>query len=244
MLANTLLLALALQAAPSFPQDTTIAYTGIPGVLGENRHIRMVSHSVTSRIEGDHIVTETLSLFRNTGSTPVTLQVTLPRYTYVAGEHALPTSTRPAAFSVTLDNQPLASDLEAGERVLLSDRVDRRTGVPEWRSVRRHRVARIEFGATGTRALRVQNSLPVGRGGVGRSMRLFAYDLENASQWVGPMERLNLSLQDPQQTIFSVHERRPDLGWQVGPSGAFFRRDNWTPGRDTLVRFSYYVADL
>jgi hypothetical protein len=235
-------LALQAQANAALPPHSIVSYTGMPSFIEapDSRGVRMVSHSVTSRLEGDRIVTETLTLFRNGASQPATLTLNLPVHSHITGEGYL---FDRVSLSATLDERPLALEQRVG-RSRASDRTDRRTGRPEWSSAERWHSARVEFPATGTRAIRTRFVAPPGRAGIDGALRLHAYDLEGARAWQSPLERLNFSIQDPDRVIFSVQRARPDFGWQIGVRGAFFRRDQWSPGEGTLVTFTYYPPSL
>jgi hypothetical protein len=235
--------ALALQAPPAnLPQNTNASYSGAPGFAraGQEAQVRMVSHSVTTRMTGSTLTTETVSVFRNQRNAPASITIQIPEFSQSTAGNRIEPQGR---LTATWDHNPLRLQRQSTGREV-APRLHRQTGQPEWSRHSFLHTVRVDLVANGTHALRTVYTAPEGTGGLDGALKVHAYDLARLGDWAGNLERLNFSFQDPQQRIFSVERSRPNYNWQIGPRGAFFRRDNFTATGSPLVVLAYYVRDF
>lgn len=217
---------LASPQAKGAPDPFSIVYTGIPGTLRDTP-LRMDSHSVTVTIGQGTVTLESLSLLKNTGAHAAGITLKLPWTSRSSNNDFL---VPPSTLSATWDKAPIK--LESDWKNLATVEMG-----PQYRN--KVYLAGVAIKPNATHALRVQCTLPLGRGGLDNLLRIASYGLAYARDWQGPVGRFQIALKYTNQTVFQVFSAMPDWGWQIGPNGAFLRRDGLTQAGDVLL-FSFY----
>ena len=87
----------------------------------------------------------------------------------------------------------------------------------------------------GSYALRVSYRVPIGVSGFDHKQRVVAYDLESPM----PIGTLMATYSYAPGVVFHLPELSPDLGWQIGPKGAFVRINNYD-GKAGLSSCAFY----
>ena len=90
----------------------------------------------------------------------------------------------------------------------------------------------------GSYALRINYRVPLGKCGFDRKQFLAAYDLTSAQ----PIGTLMISYKFGPRAVFRLPEPKPDLGWQIGTTGAFLKKTDYD-GRAGLSHLAFYSAD-
>lgn len=226
VLASLLIVAAAPWQAPEAPTPLSVAYSGVPGVVGQPA-VRMQIHNATQTIEGTQVVTESLSLLKNTSDVELKLQIALPWNSFCTNEDFL---VPPSTLKATWDKADvaLASDWKG--------LADKPSG-PRFRAKNYLLTATVKPNAT--HALRVRYETPLGRGGLDNLLRVVPYGVENGLRWSGPIEQFQLAVKHAPKAVFQVFSATPNWGWQIGPSGAFLKREAFEP-RSPLLLFSFY----
>lgn len=211
------------------PAEPALVLTGVPfwreGSLA--RAVRLVTHSVTIGVEGERIRISTVTQFKNETDDEIRGRLAIPLF----GQNwrSLGLDAPPPRPSLRWD-QTLLEPVEA-----LSP-ADGET--PPLPGLRYAWLYEVTFRPRSTHALRLAAELPLGRGGLGRDLRMIGYDFQGFASWRRPVSRLNFAVQTPPGEVFQVHQALPRVNWQIGPRGAFFRRENLT--ELPAVLFSYY----
>ncbi|MCO5296084.1 MAG: hypothetical protein M9921_04440 [Fimbriimonadaceae bacterium] len=217
---------LASPQAKGVPEPHSIVYSGIPGMIGD-AEVRMDSHSVTMTIGNGSVTVDTLTLLKNTRAADSAVKVKFPWTSRCTNDDFL---VPPSTLAATWDKTALKLE-------------------PDWRDVAtanlgprfRQKVylADVTIKANATHALRVHYTMPLGRGGLDNLLRVAAYGTTYAEYWHGPIGRFQISLKYSPQTVFQVYSAMPNWGWQIGPNGAFLRKDGLAQGGEVLL-FSFY----
>ena len=240
MIATTVLATLvAFQAAAPLPQNAALVYSGIPGIVPggssaepPTSQVRMVSSDVDFELTKATATVTSVTLFHNDSAKPVSVNLRLP----VVALNPVLGRGWDIAFKATLNGVPLKiGPLQSGTGINLDS-----TQQDAQAKVERFKSATAVFGVKNTYALRVTYQVPMGKAGLDGMLRLIAYETAGATNWAGPMDRLNFTVHYGPGVVFHVSSAEPDWGWQIGHKGAFFKQDSFRPQGDTLVRFVFY----
>lgn len=208
-------------AVLSLPQNTTLDYTGLPQ-LATSREYEIRGHSATIRVEGDTVVVESTTEYRNRGEAGGAT-ILVPRRRSGDDRSGQPTFT----VEATWDKRPLR--LNPVSTRGKSERLNERT--TEYAS---DLTATVPFGRQSTHALRLKTTLPLGRTGPAPQRRFAGYLLEGGV----PIKTLNLSFKYGPPTVFNLPKIEPNYGWQVGTQGAFVRKTDYAPdGQVAAISF-------
>ncbi|MEJ5169420.1 MAG: hypothetical protein WHU10_00370 [Fimbriimonadales bacterium] len=228
-------LLVAAQTGPNLPKDVAIVYAGVPTCTGA-RGVRMQGLNVSATLNRETASFELLCWFKNSSATDVPATLAIP----VVAQNPSLGRGYDIRFEATWDKAPVAivpalSDQAFSDPDLL---VGVRNKVPYGRRERTHGV-KVVFKANATHALRLKWQSPIGKGGLDGMLRYVAFDTAGAAGW-GPVGQFNFALRYSPSVVFQTYEAKPNWGWQIGPRGAFFKRVDFQPGDDGLVRFVYY----
>lgn len=207
-----------LAALIALPPDTTLDYTGLPQLAAPMAY-EIRGHSATLRVEGNTVVVESTTEYRNRGDAG-SATILVPRRR--AGDEA---SGQPT-FSVeaTWDKKPIKL-LPSASRGSTERVNSRQTSYASDLS------AAVPFGKQSTHALRLRATLALGKTGRGPQRRIAGYLLEGGV----PIGTMNVAFQYGRPTVFGLPDAAPDLGWQIGTAGAFTRKTNYTPNGDVAT---------
>lgn len=228
MTVATTLLALATLASPQSkgaPNPLSIAYSGVPSFV-VMPNVRMDSHSVTIEVSEGSMKVETLTLFKNLGGEAM-VKAKFPWLSYATNnDFRVPPST----LKATWDKVPmkLESDWRGLGTIELSDRYRQKVYLAD-----------AVFKANATHALRVEYTVPLGRGGLDNLLRVASYGLEFSGDW-RTIGRFQISVKTVNRQVFQVYSATPDWGWQIGASGAFLRRDAFEAQGVKHLLFAFY----
>lgn len=196
----------------ALPVDTSLDYTGLPQLAAPTPY-QIRGHSATLKVEGDTVVVESTTEYRNRGDA-ATATILVPRRRLGDDNSGQPT------FSVegTWDKKPikLSPIATRGTSEKLS------TGATAYAS---DLSVTLPFDKQATHALRLRATLSLGKAGKGPQRRVAGYLLEGGV----PIDILNIAFQYGKPTVFDLPEAAPDLGWQIGEKGAFARKADFTP---------------
>ncbi|MCH8978049.1 MAG: hypothetical protein IH945_02250 [Armatimonadetes bacterium] len=220
-------LALALSLPPlHVPADAELVYPVMPQLTpianedGEKVALRMSIHSARARLGETTCDFASLSLFKNTTdfSGEVELAVSFESYRH--------------GFGAQIPVRALWSDVEVEPA-----EVEVLTGEPSRYVVK----FRVPVDKAATHSLRLYFTLPIGVSGVDREERLIAYKLADIGQSEA-IEQFRMSVQYDQRTVFVPIAAKPDLGWEVGPRGAYLKMDGRRSDHAEVLSYRYYPA--
>ena len=207
-----------LAALIALPPDTTLDYTGLPQLAVPSPYdIR--GHSATLKVEGNTVVVESTTEYRNRGEA-AQATILVPRRR--AGDEG---SGQPT-FNVeaTWDKRPVKLLPVAARGT--SERINaRQTTYASDLS------ATVLFDKQATHALRLRATLALGKAGRSPQRRIAGYLLEGGV----PIGVLNVAFQYGRPTVFDLPTAEPNLGWQIGEKGAFARKADYTPKGDVAT---------
>lgn len=210
-----------LAALLALPPDTTLDYTGLPQ-LASPQPYEIRGHSATIRIDGNTVVVESTTEYRNRGGAG-TATLLVPRRRAGDEQSGQPTFN----VEATWDKKPIKLS-PTGSRGS-SERIDARQ--TQYAS---DLTATVSLGKQSTHALRLRATTALGKAGRGPKQRIAGYLLEGGV----PFGVLNLTFQYGRPTVFGLPEAAPSLGWQIGDRGAFVRKTDYTPsGEIATVAF-------
>ena len=196
----------------ALPLDTSLDYTGLPQ-LASSMPYEIRGHSATVKVEGDTVVVESTTEYRNRGDA-TTATILVPRRRAGDGESGPPSF----AVEATWDKRPLrfapAADRGTSERL---DATHTRYASDL--------AATVNLGRQSTHALRLRATLPLGKTGAAPRKSIAGYLLEGGV----PIGTLNVAFKYGPPTVFNLPTVAPDLGWQVGTRGAFARKKGYLP---------------
>jgi hypothetical protein len=192
--------------------------------------------NVSATLGPDSATFETLTWFKNGTDRDIPATILLP----VVAQNPLLGRGYDIRFQATWDRNPVSIVPAVSSKTIEEPNrlVGVRNRVPYARAERAHGI-KVTFKANATHALRLRWQAPIGRGGLDGMLRFVIYDTSSASDW-GPVDQFNFALRYTPEVVFQTYEAKPNWGWQIGPRGAFFKRVNFQPGSDPLVRFVYY----
>ena len=200
------------------PADTTLDYTGLPQ-LASAMPYDIRGHSATLKVEGSTVVVESTTEYRNRGDGG-TATILVPRRRSGDANSGQPTFT----IEATWDKKPVKLNPVAPRGA--SERVDaRNTTYSSDLSVS------VPFAKQATHALRLRATLALGRTGRAPQKHIAGYLLEGGV----PIGTLNVAYRYGPPTVFDLPTVAPALGWQVGTTGAFVRKTNYTPKGDVAT---------
>jgi len=213
---------LALTQVPALPPNSIVDYTGMPEIRAAAGSLQLRTHSATIEIQGETAVVTSTTEVKNLTSGPLPIAVVLPR------RRVADRGTSQPSFPIELLANRRAIPLQESRRGIVDRPNSRQTDAVS------DQEGRLTMGRNSTLGLRVTARIPLGRAGIDRKQRLAAYQLGGAL----PVGQLNIAYRYAGDTVFRLPEARPDLGWQIGPRGAFTRLSNVTPaGQVTSVAF-------
>ncbi|MFQ3677064.1 MAG: hypothetical protein SNJ74_03885 [Fimbriimonadaceae bacterium] len=239
-------LAAVVVGSPAIPQNVRVEYTGIPTLTRNGvpvPGVRVVTHSATAELIGDRVRFVSTTQFRNDTREPQPVDITIPRRGHAPLEVVPTRGRRPANLPATVVQPPLPNFgvVARWDQTALSLVPAGATRTTVGRDVSQHMTndlrATATMVATGTHALRIETTVPVGSGGLDGKMRFVGY-LDSQTT---PIGQYNFAFRYPQEgSVFglpsiSFDERR----WQVGDRGAFIQRNNYTPA-NSVILFSFY----
>jgi len=229
-------LLLSLQSGPNLPKDVAVVYAGIPACKEARGAVRMQGLSVSATLDSENAAFELLCWFKNATATDVPATLLLP----VVAQNPVLGRGYDIRFDATWDKAPAPvvpslTDQSVSDPELL---VGTKNKVPYARRERTHGI-RVVFKANATHALRLRWQTPIGKGGLDGMLRYVVFDTVGAADW-GPIPQFNFAIRYTPAVVFQTYEAKPAWGWQIGPRGAFFKRTDFQPGPDGLVRFAYY----
>lgn len=231
---------------PAIPQNVHVEYTGIPTLTRNGvpvPGVRVVTHSATAELIGDRVRVTSTTQFRNDNREPQTVDITIPRRGHAPLEEAPVQGRRSAAMAVPMVQPPLPNFgvVARWDQTVLNLVPSGPTRTTVGRNVSQHMTndlrASVTMVPTGTHALRMEATVPLGRGGMDGKLRFVGY-LDSQTTQIG---QYNFAFRYPQEgSVFglpniSFDERR----WQVGDRGAFIQRNNFMPA-NSVVLFSFY----
>ena len=204
-----------LAAFIALPPDTTLDYTGLPQLAAPMAY-EIRGHSATLKVEGNTVVVESTTEYRNRGEAG-SATILVPRRRAGDENSGQPTFN----VEATWDKKPVKLMAIAARGT--SERVDARQ--TRYASDLN---ATVPFGKQATHALRLRATLALGKTGKGPQRRIAGYLLEGGV----PFGVLNIAFQYGRPTVFDLPTAEPDLGWQIGDRGAFARKADYTPKGD------------
>lgn len=221
------LLAATLLTAQNLPENPSVTFTGIPTLTRNGAQVpgvRVLSHSATLELRSGKIQLTSLTLFRNDSDAPVSADLTVPRRAYQNAGAAVPEfPVRLQWDQAVLSGNPLTSARNATRR-------------PELVLAAKDLRAQVTMVPKGTHALRLSANLPLGSGGPDGQTRLVAYQRTGSA----PIGQFQLAFRYPEQgSVFNLPTITPSAnGWEIGTTGAHFRRNEFQPdGEVTVFRF-------
>jgi len=209
----------------------TVQYSGIPSSSSPDaKNIRVLIESVRFDLSADTCTVHELTLFKSDWKRAASVVIRVPRELWV--QTARDDET-PFDVNATWDGRLLAQSGPPGQALMQV-----RGGAPApYLGFVQYRVG---FEAGGTHALRITYQVPIGMTGYENKQREAAFDLSGGSGWSGPIGTLDLSVGYTQKVVFGLPEVSPKWKWQVGQTGTFIRKQDYTPGDDDLFKFVYY----
>lgn len=227
------LLAATLVVGQTLSESASVLYTGIPA-LAAPAEARLISHSATGELGKDGYTQDTVTLVKNLTNKPLKVTVVIP----VHGQNTTWPMLKDHRLSANLDGTPVT--LSKKVETVQPDPGQRANGVV-YGGYKANYQSEVTFAPKQTRALRVQYSCPLGRAGLDGLQRLTAYDTSGAKTWMGPVDQFNYSLKYDPKLVFQVFAALPKAwSWQIGPRGAFVKRNSFAPEERPLVIFTYY----
>ena len=100
--------------------------------------------------------------------------------------------------------------------------------------------ATIAFKAGETKSVSTSYAAPIGRAGLDGVQRMAVYDTAGADNWNGPIGQFNYAIQYKPSLVLQVYAALPEGNWQIGKSGAFWKKYDFAPAEKPLLIFTYY----
>lgn len=185
------------------------------------KSIEVQIHSVKFALSGDGADVTSMTLFRNQSDKAVTIRIDLPRAA-VADGAAVPAMGM--GFAGTWDKRAVQWMKSLG-----SDTTDSGSSF------------QAEFGPHATHALRLKYRIGAGTTGYEDKKRMFAYSIDGANSWAGPIGKFDVAFTYTQHEVFGLPELEPKGSWQVGQTGAFARFEQFqSADPKSEIRMTYY----
>lgn len=222
-----LLLAAAFQKQEA--PETALVHGGTPihEVQGAGK-VEMQWHTVSMELTNDSVRLSSVSLFKNQGKEPVTALVKIP--IYVKG------------WSTNFGRDLKTWWADESVSPVRTDQM--RTMMARWRGSDEIKnsgvwyVYKVSFRPQASRSLETQITLPLSVTGADGMERQVGYLFDRTSN---PLETINLAVKYPQELVFQTIETSPtSWKWEVGPRGAFVKRENATLRSPELALFRFY----
>lgn len=222
MLTTLLALVVAQQASP-FPKNPDFDYSGIPMFDAPGDMLQVRSHSATIEVGETFADVATVTELRNLSGNTLRVHVTVPRYRLGPGTPKAPDFN----ISASINKHPLTLEppqVRGGPLMLIGDAVQRHNELQ----------TTLYLAPNTSYGFRTSYRVPVGRAGVDHKLRLVGYALARSF----PIGNLSISYRTAAASVFHLPRPLPDLGWQIGPRGAYAKLSNFTPhGQVTYVTF-------
>lgn len=221
--------ALLMLAGQKMPENPSFDFSGLPQLRTPEK-VSVLSHSVTLEInatrEGFVDVTST-TLFKNMTGSKVKATLIIPRRRYGDSKSSYPGFTITATWDKKALTLAQASDHGFMETV--GNVVKYATDLS----------SPVQFAANGTYGLKISYQVPVGKGGYEQKQRLVGY-LFDGDKTIG---QVNVTYKYSGDTVLTLPDAHPNLGWQIGDKGAFVHEDNYWPDNQ-LTYIVYYPGGV
>ena len=204
----------ASSGAQTLSDNSSVLFSGVPGVTTSGT-VGMRSHSASFVLSKEGYAMESLTVLRNGGDKPATVEVMFPiighnptwtmvdrhRVSALAGESAL----------VLREDQSVTTEPDGRQR-------QNRVAAAKYT---KHRRATLTFKPKQTISVRFRMTAPLGTAGLDGLQRVIAYDTVGAGQWSGGATgQLNCSIKYTPDLVFQIFAALPSGQWQTSSRGA------------------------
>lgn len=219
-----------LQQAQNDASHASFQYTGIPVFSGvPDSSFQLRGHSANLELTDKDLRVSTVTEIKNLTNKPITLTVTIPSRREGDEESGYPHFGMNLLFGSSVGSgSDIATKWSANGK-----RKQPRDGKAVHYSMDME--ATITLGANATGAFQTRATIPLGRAGFDWKMRATGYLLSGNH----PIDQVSISYRTHSGVVFRLPQVRPDLGWQIGASGAHTRQTNFVPG-NRISWISFY----
>lgn len=211
------LLAISQDAAALTP-GSSLDYSGFPTVISalasdELADLRVRTHSVQAEIVGNTLQVSSTTVYRNgPRERSKFYAIRIPRFRQGDEKSGQPSF----AIKATLDKKPLPLRSERDRGI--------QTGEKNDVQYLNYLIAPVNLAPNATYALRVQYTVPLGRGGYEFKQRLVGYHFPSLPQAI---EQLAFSVRFGDNAVYQLPIFSPkEWPWEIGEKGSALRVDN------------------
>lgn len=223
----------ALLAAQTIPNSASVLYPCFPE-SPKDTSVRIMTHSATYRLTKTNARCETLTVFKNQSDKPTTLTLELP----VRGKQVNWAQSQGLRFSATLGKSGLG--LRAGSIKRSEPSAQQKANGVWAASFEKVYTATLTFKAGETKSVATAFDSPIGVAGLDGVQRMVVYDTAGADNWNGSVGQFNYAIQYKQSLVLQVYAALPEGNWQIGKTGAFWKKYDFAPVEKPLLIFTYY----
>lgn len=197
-----------------------VSWTGTPvwqSGSPDAAHVRTVFHKVGINLTATTATYTAKTLYKNTGDKPLSAQVLVPVIGKDGTEDWLDTSVTGKWGDANVASiGKVEFDNGVKNVVWYGFKVTMKPG--EWK------------------AFESRLSRPLNKAGEGLAERFVTYLVQpGTDQW----EQFQIAINYPKGLVFQTVTVSPNMGWQIGDTGAFYSKKDWTPGM-TSFRMQFY----
>jgi hypothetical protein len=226
------LAALLVTAQSEAAPETALVHSGVPRIQaladeeGVKADLQFEWHTVKmTLLDGDKVKIDAVTLFKNHSDKPATATVSLP--VWIKGWSGN-WGTKPTALWADEKVEPANTNPVDPVMTRFDGQLVRQTGrVYEYETT---------FRPQAMRSFKTSFTLPVQITGLDGVERQIGYMVPGKTK----MDSLQMSFTYTQLQVFRVISQTPNWGWQVGPRGAFFKREPLNEEKPNLAKFRWY----
>jgi hypothetical protein len=217
----------------TIPSSASVLYPCFPESPSETQ-VRLVTHSATYNLDKTSVRCSTQSVFKNLSAKPVTLNLRLP----VRGKQVNWAQSEGLRFSAMVGKAAVSLNAGAIQR---TDPTAQQKANGIWAGTfEKAYTVTLSFKAGETKSVSSTFSAPIGRAGLDGAQRMVVYDTAGADNWNGEVQQFNYAIQYKPSLVLQVYAALPEGNWQIGSSGAFWKKYDFAPPQKPLLIFTYY----
>lgn len=217
----------------TIPTSASVIYPCFPESKADTT-VRMMTHAATYKLAKDSVEFSSLSVLKNDSDQPATVDLILP----VRGKQVNWEQSQKMRFAATLNK--VNTKLQVGEIVRTPPNAAQKANGIWAATFQRSYTTRITFKPHETKSLATNFSAPIGRAGLDGVQKMVVYDTAGADNWGGAIGQFNYAIQYRPSLVLNVYAALPEGNWQIGSSGAFWKKYDYAPPQKATLIFTYY----